>query len=288
MINDFFKNIDYEKSSDEIKMCIDEIKKLNDTKKVDEQNKFLQLFFGQLQSNFHNENNFTHEFNKKIIELHIILKNNNKEFFPLSNLNFESSNICQNCKTKLINEGNLLICEICGLISRNQFTMSWSDVSRVHSSPIYFYDRKIQFKTFLINLQAKNSIVNYAVLDKMKVKIKMTKIQFLNLMKKFTANKNDIDNIHALYYKQYNLKKPLLGNKEFMIINDFETFTKYKLQHPKYKNINICNQFLAYQLLNKHNIKITKDDVLLTEYFGKYSDNSFKKLFEELNWIFYL
>jgi len=271
-------------NSNTVKEHVLEIKNLLDIQKRNNHLDYFKKFFTNTSVNY-NENKIILELNKKILNLHIFLKE--KIFIPTSTLDFKKNLMCITCDLELKNEGIINICEGCGYTTRNQFTMAWSDVSRVHANPIYFYDRTNQFKSFLISFQGKNSNVDYSILKIFKNKNLMNKIQFFNYLKKYTNEKNDLENIHSLYYKFYNIKPPVLGDREINIISDFEYFTNFKFSNIKYKDLNISNQFLAYQLLNKNNIKTLKDDVLLTEYFGKYSDSLFRKMMKELGWKYF-
>lgn len=238
--------------------------------------KCLYSFFS-IDSEYNESFNFVLDFNKQILDLHIISKKNNV-FIPVSPLSFSKSIICKCTSDNFIKKDNdYLQCDDCGLIVKIPLSIAWSDLARVHATPVYVYDRKIQFKECLLNFQGKNTTIDQELFNKIKISKDVSKIVFLKYLKTLTKQRNHLEQIHILYYTYTKKTKPDLSHIENSLLNDFDNFNK--LIDFKKGNF-LSNNILLYQFLRNYNISVTRDDLLLTEDKKNYD---FKQIFYRLN-----
>ena len=252
---------------------------------------FLENFFDSNEKKIERKvcDQFVNDFNNIILQLHIIAKNNLKIFIPLSPLECEREQSCPYCFEKdfCINEF-MSQCNNCGLNIRIPSAFLWGDVSRVHATPVYSYDKTNHFKECILHFQGKNctnQIVINIIIDK------MTKIEFLSFLKKNYNIKNVNEQVHSLYYNTFNITPPDLTLIENNLIQDYSQFTKLitkDYEKSKTKNLaTINNNFLLYQFLNRYGFKTSKDDVLLNDSNDTIPYRTCKKIFKMLNWQIY-
>lgn len=240
---------------------------------------FVNIFFNkEIKTKDHED--FVKEFNEEVLKLHIICKKNDL-FVPLSPLGFEKTNKCFCCgESEFIDCDGSLQCKSCAMIIRNKGAIAWSDITRVHTAPVYTYDKKVQFKDFLLQYQGKCSSVDLRLLDNLSIYPKMTRIDFFQTLKSKTKVRATLDQVHLLYYKAFSLKAPDLTLVENLLLEDFDKFVKVCGNEP----LLVSNQFLLYQFLNRYGYKTKKDDVLLVDTLDSLPDKACRKVFQKLKW----
>jgi hypothetical protein len=242
-------------------------------------------FFKQIKNEPKNFDSFVYEFNSQIQDLHIAAKKENV-FVPVSPLAFGNDKICINCKGKDYYEcEGSMHCNLCGLIKRSHLAIAWSDVSRVHAAPIYTYDRKVQFKEWILQYQGKCN-TDYSLVNKIKCPLKkITKIEFLNLLKSITKQRTNLEQVHSLYYHIYKITPPDLSRIENNLLQDFVNFNKI---YEKIGTVHIPHQFLLFQFLNRYGFKTTSDDVLLpSDSIIQYPPDECVKTFKQCGWALF-
>lgn len=269
----------------------DKCQNLIDNYWKNEKVQFLNNFFKSRENIPQNIDHFVSMFNNLIMVLHIKIKKETGQFIPISKLNFQKKINCINCNNNNFeyNE-NMIMCNECGLVNRNLFAPSWNDVARVYIAPIYTYNRKNQFREYILQYQGKCLNINYSILDNLLIKKtnKITKYEFLNIVRTTLKDKLKIEHVHGLYYKFYNIEIQDLSIVENNLLNNFDQFFN-QLHNSMWKNekiyeIFISNQFLLYQFLNLNNVPTTKDDVLL--YDNSYNNSLIyaEPIFNHFNW----
>lgn len=269
----------------ELSKRIKDIQEIVDVYNFEKQKKFCQNFYSGNKNNFDKDyDSFIEKFNEKMLNIHILAKSDHI-FVPLSPLYYEKNVNCEICfQNNFVEYGGTIHCDSCGLIKRNNMEIAWSDISRLYSSPLYLYDRKLQFKELLLQYQGKCGNVDYSILDGKKI-AKMSKISFLRFIKVFVNKKICNEQIHALYYHYMKIEKPNLTKIENEILEMFDMFVKHYTEMYKTSTIYVSNQFLMYQILNNCNLRVSKDDVLLVE--NKFCDEKFFNVFKKLNFKIY-
>jgi hypothetical protein len=234
------------------------------------------------ESDIENMNNVVEYFNKKILDLHISVKNSNM-FIPVSPLSFSESKEClcgSSYNSTKYYETEQIQCTNCGLILHNPYSIAWSDLSRVHASPVYIYDRKVQFKDCILQFQGKCGPIDVDLLKNISISKNINKIEFTKYLKKVTKNRAQLDQIHSLYYYYTGKIIPDLSSIETILLKDFDKFSELYTS----KNVKghfVSNNFLLFQFLKRYNFLIKPDDLLLNEI--KYDENC-QNCFQELNW----
>lgn len=241
--------------------------------------KFFAKFFNK--SNESSPTNFEREFNDTIIHLHIEASKHNI-FVPCSPLSLPYDNSCVNCQYSLEVADDSYYCVNCGCTINIPNAPAYSDVSRVQSTPNYTYDRKVQFKEFLLLYQGKYDKVDAGILKKLVIKPEMTKTEFFYLLKNVTKERIYFDNVHILFYKALGKTPPDLTAVENMLVNDFEQFSNLFSQNSL--NVTVPNSFLVYQFLNRYGYYTTKDDLLLIDTLDSTLKKSCSEIFKELGW----
>lgn len=228
---------------------------------------------------------YTPLFNKCALDLHIALKKQGI-FIDTSFCAPLPQTDCEVCgQDKIVTVEGEQFCDGCGLITRQETAASWADVTRVHLTPKYSYDRRVQFKDQVLQFQGKGKV------DRDLVKIlrekffgqKMTKTQFLTELKQITKQRCHFDQVHCLYYRIFNCIAPNFSEVENKILNDFDRYSQAfasLVQQDKTKTFS-NNQLLLFQLLKRHGIKVSRDDLMVT---GIVVDAQMKKVFNALNW----
>lgn len=230
-------------------------------------------------------NSFVHEFNDLVIRLHIEAKGENI-FLPISPLNFTNETCCVNCnETHMSTVDNSLYCETCGSVRRHHLAIAWSDVSRVHAAPTYMYDRKVQFKEWLLQYQGKCN-VDLDLLTRMRYpSTRISKLDFLALLKQVTKQRTSLEQVHALYYHVYKIHPPDLSRIENDLLQDFAKFNK---RYEKIGTTHVSHQFLLYQFLNRYGCATSTDDVLIPrEVFAQKLPPECVRIFEHYEWPIY-
>lgn len=261
---------------DQLKEC----QKLINDYSIKNNNSFVDNFFRQIKVDKENLVPLILNFNTNILKLHIDAKKHGV-FLQTSPLNIPHETKCRCGSIDFVEYEGCNQCDQCGLVTRNQLAVAWSDVSRVHASPTYLYDRRVQFKEWLINFQGKCQNLNFEIIDKILLpKRKFSKIEFLRYIKQSNRYKVLIDQIHGLYYHYMKIPAPDLTLLENNLLNDFDSFTAIYSQLLLTSNATlVSNQLLLYQFLKRYNFPITKDDVLLTDArVDKECEIAFKRL----------
>lgn len=236
------------------------------------------------------------KFNKEIKNVHVEAKKINV-FIPLSYFNTNiDNNLCKNCKAQVKQED---CCLICGCDNRFKLSTAWSDVSRVHSSPKYQYDRSFQFRDYILHYQGKinvpcldNFLTLIAEMENLPVLKKIDFYHYLGqkfktdpLIGKLSSRLLNIvvHTLYSIYLKRPNLD---LSKIDKLILSDFKTFTAEFTKRKKRRFVS--NQYLLYQLLNRHGIETDYDDVLLSETTNlTTSIEVVREIFGFLNWKVY-
>ena len=240
------------------------------------ENSFVEGFFSKTEPSTNNDL-FVAKFNSFMLDIHIDSKKESK-FISVSPLGFSTTMNCTVCNTCNFTEvDDCTFCDSCGLLTRSPVAVAWADVTRIHASPNYSYDRKLQFKEFLLQFQGKCSLIDYSILDNMIGKYR-SKLDFLHALKNIRKQRINIEQIHALYYRYNMLPCPDLSWCENMLLNDFDKFI-----NAYSSKTSVSNQTLVYQFLNRYGVKTSRDDVLLCETISNYDEN-FTKTFLKLGW----
>lgn len=231
-----------------------------------------------------NYDDFVLLFNTEILNLQIDLKNCGG-FVPLSPLFVKHETCCAYCgSTESIECDGSIQCGSCGAICRNQSASAWSDIARVHTTPVYCYDRKNQFKECLLQYQGKCD--NFVDINVPKPQKHLTKMEFYQMLKADYKHQFHQEHFHCLYYKTMKIAAPDLTEIENAILNDFDTFTKSFTKYNKQCS-GVSNNFVLYQLLNRHGHLVIRGDVLLANSIDSASDRACRSSFKTLGWKLY-
>ena len=222
-------------------------------------------------------------FNKNILNIHIKAKNVGT-FSPISTLSIPLDDNCQCGSTDFVENEGYNQCENCGIIFRNQLAVAWSDVSRVHASPAYLYDRKVQFKELLLGFQGKCQHLDDNIIANIVFPKNVSKVEFLNCIKQSNRQKISMDQVHGLYYRYRNIEPPSLTLLENYLLKDFDKFTNIYSSIISHTSPLVSNQFLLFQFLKRYKYPVTKDDVLLPEVRP---DKESILIFKMLDWPIY-
>lgn len=255
---------------------------------------FLDSFFGgntEKQKDGKTLFYFVMIFNALILALHVKAKIIDSIFLPISPIPFPIQENCFNCKAnEFEDDGDSVMCLNCGLFNRQCYAASWNDITRVYIAPIYKYNRRAQFKEYILQYQGKCLKIDYSILDKLLVprKKKCSKKDFLDLLRLSIRDKFCVDHIHALYYKFFDIEPPKLAHITYTLITWFDKFFEVynhilwqkKLTQDRY----VSNQFLLYQFLNNNGVKTSLDDVLLTDSLPTNNQLLCNEIFNVLNW----
>lgn len=248
--------------------------------------KFVRSFYTDVKKDEDDTymNEFVQRFNSLVLLLHIQAKRKNL-FISASPLRFNPETKCIGCTaplSKTTDYESALHCNTCGLITRVQGAIAYADVSRVHAFPVYLYDRKVQFKELLLQFQGKNKHTDLSILNKLVIPpTRMSKLDFLQMLKTVCKNRTHLDSVHGLYYHVYKIKPPDLSSIENCILNDFD---KFLVKYQPVGKMHVSNNFLLYQFLNKYKFNVTKDDVLYIDTVDIINDHTLNAVFTECGW----
>ena len=259
-------------------------KKIADSYNSTKRTNFILNIYKPINTISTNYDDFVLLFNKEILNLQIDLKNCSG-FVPLSPLFVKHKTSCVNCGSiDSIECDGSIQCGSCGAICRNQSASAWSDIARVHTAPVYCYDRKNQFKECLLQYQGRcDNFVDHCVPKPQRF---MTKMEFFQMMKADYKHQFQTDHFHRLYYKTMKIAAPDLTEIENAILNDFDVFTKSITKYNKQCS-GVPNNFLLYQLLNRHGHSVTRGDVLLANSIDSSADRACRSSFKTLGWKMY-
>jgi len=230
-------------------------------------------------------------FNALILALHIRAKIEESLFLPTSPISFPPKKTCISChKDEFEDDGDSIMCLNCGFFSRQCYAASWNDITRVYIAPIYTYNRRAQFKEYILQYQGKCVKVDYSILDKLLIPRNRpcSKKEFLDTLRSSIKDKFYIDHIHALYYKFFNITPPNISHATYTALIYFDQFFnvynniswKKRITNDKY----VSNQFLLYQFLNNIGISTSLDDVLVNDNLPNNNQIFCNDIFRELNW----
>ncbi len=227
---------------------------------------------------------FASIFNSISLDLHVELKLHGL-FVDTSFCSLIPITSCEVCgKNNVTTIDCEQFCSDCGLITRQETAASWADITRVHLTPKYSYDRRVQFKDQILQFQGKGKL-DTDIIQKCKNKfpVKISKTQFLTELKQMTKQRSYFDQIHSLYYSIFDCRAPVFSEHENQILNDFDKYSSTfaaLVRQDKNKTFT-NNQLLLFQLLRKNGVKVSRDDLLVT---GIADDVQMKKVFNALNW----
>jgi hypothetical protein len=278
-------------------LCVEKYNKCKvvaDSYNFAKKNSFVLNFFEPIKPDSKSMQDFVCSFNNTVLDLHIEIKDAGG-FVPTSAISIQKDSSCSCCGyLEFIDCDGSVQCDGCGAISRNQTASAWSDISRVHTAPTYCYDRKNQFKECLLQYQGKCDINfkqgKYGKSGQLIAKKiscpKMSKLDFLQLLKTEYKSKFHNDQFHMIYYNTMGIEPPDLSIIENDVLNDFDLFVK---TYSKYKRSisGVSNCFIMYQLLNRHGHYATKDDVCLSSSIDSASERACIMTFRTLKWKMY-
>lgn len=223
-------------------------------------------------------------FNKLALDFHIAAKQLGM-FVNTSPCQPPAIGCCEQCQSTLLQmiDGEQ-VCNGCGFLTREEDAMSWADVTRVQSLPRYSYDRTVQFKDHMLQLQGLGKIDTdlFNNLLFLRTEFRLTKIQFAAKVKQLSKQRNHMDQIHCLYYQIYK-KQPIdFVDLENQILVDFEKYsTSFNQDHASSGKPFSNNQLLLFHLLKRHHVKIVRADLMIG---AGVVDTTMKKLFSSLGW----
>lgn len=255
---------------------------------------FISAFFGKNSSCQKDEKSlhyFVITFNTLIMALHIKAKLEESRFLPTSPISFPPQKTCISCyRNEFEDDGDSLMCLNCGLFIRQCYAASWNDITRVYIAPIYTYNRRAQFKEYILQYQGRCIRIDYSILDKLLIpRDKLcSKKEFLDILRTSIKDKLCIDHIHALYYRFFNKPPPNISHVTYELLVCFDKFfAAYNNILWQNRSINdkyVSNQFLLYQFLNNMGISTTLDDVLVNDNLSNSNQKFFNDIFGVLNW----
>lgn len=225
-------------------------------------NSFVSNFFQSINIKNENVDDFVDEFNLTVLKLHVRLKSFGI-FVPTSPIPLPARPPCDCKEAQFIECDGSSQCDNCGVITRNRVAVAWTDVSRVHVTPTYSYDRKGQFREWLLNYQSNSATKISDISNIVLPNAPLSKTEFLYYLKLSVSDRSTLDKVHGLYYDLMNIKPPNLSQYENLMIIDFDKFSDTYSELAGKKPTIIPNQYLAYQFLNRYGYKVSKDDVLL-------------------------
>jgi len=221
--------------------------------------------------------------------------------------------LCNNCDSDdiTVKDYDFYICNNCfSIIYNTVINTSYTDSKRVNINTRYTYIRRTHFKDCIMQFQGKQNITVprhiYKSLENelnkhyllsgnknspKEIRFKKVTKKHISIFLKELGYSKHYENINLIHYNMTGKKPHDISHLEEILLHDFDILTElYDKRFVESSRRNFINiHYVLYQLLRRHNYKISVDDKIVIKTIERkyFYDEICKKLFEELGWNHY-